>query len=130
MRPVWIALGLGACAADPQQTEEIEALKRRVTSLERRIGEIDGNTVEAARSRGDGERAAKGTVALEGDATKVMLFARGRRVPVPGPVAAGEYVVQVQFGSDTPIDAGPATVVADATLTVTCTAETKSCTTR
>ena len=50
-----------------------------------------------------------GRVTVEGDGA-VVLVGASARYPVPGPVPAGEYAIEVSFGGATPVRTGKVTV--------------------
>jgi hypothetical protein len=124
-----------ACGRGSQdQAQEIDALKRRVTSLERRIASVEGNAPKSTKTEGEGatEPAAapptKNNVDLNGDAARVVLVHDKKRVPLPGSVPPGEYELWAMYAAgEAPEQSGTVTVTADQPLVVTCAAAARTC---
>lgn len=135
---------LAACGRGADQTQEIEALKRRVTSLERRISELSPEAkkpakpaegAEAAKGEAkaepdpEAEGAGKAVVSATGDAVEVQLMRGKRKVSLPATVPPGEYTVQAVFAEGQPATpAGTITLTAGQQLSLECKADTKTCT--
>lgn len=136
---------LAACGrgAQTETAQDIDALTRRVTSLERRMqqmeggerGQTEGKAHEGeakaeVKPEGDrAERPGKATVELTGDAVSVQLLRNKRKVAVPGPVPPGEFEIEAVFAEgEAPGVVGKLTVPAEGSVTITCASATKSCT--
>lgn len=134
---------LGACGRGPDPTQEIEALKRRVTSLERRLSELDnggkkptkpgdgGPQADAPKADGEegGEPSPKSTITVTGEAFEVALMRGKRKLSLPATVPPGEYTIQAVFEEgQPPTAAGSITVTPGSQVTLECKAETKACT--
>jgi hypothetical protein len=135
-----VACGRGA---QTETAQDVDALTRRVTSLERRMQQMEGGErpqAEGKAHEGDAkgeakpdgdkaERPGKATVALVGDALQVQLLHNKRKLPVPGPVPPGEFEVEAVFTEgEAPAVVGKVTVPAEGSVTITCAAATKTCT--
>jgi len=146
---VTLAIGLTACgsAGDSDKVERLErkvmALERRVKSLEtrggrkgppnsaqrrqgNRAGKPDGVKPNAAQPKSNAP-VDKGKVRAQGDARRVALLRNGKKFSLPSEVPVGDYKILAAFGEDKPVEAGTVSVAKEQAVTITCSAETKTC---
>jgi hypothetical protein len=113
--------------------EEGAGLKKKVDQLERRVEALErGGRRGAGRKEGKNQQAAvvegpKGRVEVSGDATRVALLKDGNRFEIPGEVPVGSYQIIARFG-DEKVEAGSLEVADGETVSVACTAASKTCT--
>lgn len=130
---------LSGCGASQA---EMDNLKRRISTLERRVRSLEGgpakakSKVKSKRGRGKAkaknkvpaEPGAQGSVDIAGDALRVFVAGPRKRLPVPGIVPAGSYEILATFQEDkAPIVAGKVTLAADAKVLITCEAAQSRC---
>lgn len=136
----WTACGGGG------DKESTEALNRRVTSLERRLGDVEdklaGGKAEPAapaaaekpadeKRHGDHKGGKDGVaVTAEGDAQQVVLRHKQKTAPLPAEIPPGTYTWEATFADGGAPVSGSITLVAGTPAAVVCTAATRSCVTR
>ncbi|HMV67989.1 MAG TPA: hypothetical protein PKA64_14175 [Myxococcota bacterium] len=133
-------LVLTACGRGGDQAQEIDALKRRVTSLERRLSELDAGGKKPAKADegeepkrpeggGHGEDSAlKAVVSYEGDAVSVELMRGKRKFSLPTSVVPGEYTVHAVFAEgEEPAEAGTIDLKAGSRVVLACSAGSRAC---
>jgi hypothetical protein len=145
-------LSTTACGGGDQAS--METVNRRVTSLERRIGELEAELAggkdgqakgsptkaedEDKRAHGEhgkgGDHAKGGKdgvpVTAEGDATQVVLRHKQKSAPLPAEIPPGTYTWEATFADAGPPVSGSITLTAGTPAVVACTAATRSCVTR
>ncbi|MCB9678490.1 MAG: hypothetical protein H6737_25540 [Alphaproteobacteria bacterium] len=134
-----LSAGCGASSA------ELDNLKRRVSTLEKRVRTLEGGAPAGRGAKAKAKNKAKskqkppepmvtpsedrGGVEVEGDAVKVFFKGPRRRWPVPGVIPAGEYEILATFAEDQAATAaGTATVKSDTKTRVKCDAAMARCT--
>ncbi len=145
-----VAIGVGPTGCSTYATQDdIESVKRRLTSLETRLKELEEAKPAAARGGGGAAKEAKGgkggkakakapagkakakggqpeggggvSVDLTGDGTKVMLIGPTRNFDLPARVPPGEYAIEVTFPGKSRDVAGEVTIAVDAIdVTIEC----------
>jgi hypothetical protein len=140
MRVLMFVLLAAGCGATTPATD-LEALNRRVTSLERRLNEMEqgksakGKPAAAPGAEGDdaaGEAPAapvvKVEVKAEGDAKKVVVKKGKRPFQVPGQVPIGDATIWASFeeGVD-PTEVAKIKLEEGKPLTITCSSADKTC---
>jgi hypothetical protein len=139
-----MALTIGCSSSnEAAQNDKIDALERRVTSLERRLGGDDkgskrkgrkappANEAAAAKSKtkvkgGKAPAAEKATVRVDTDVA-VHLLKQRKRFDIPGPVPPGTYKVMATFPGAKAEGAGSITLAAASEVTLTCDPDAKLC---
>jgi hypothetical protein len=145
----WLMLCLlvGGCGSmgdtDAPTRDEIDALKRRIGQVEKRTKTLEKRVLhegdkptkkppEKDRKKGDGagedeKTIVKTQVAVEGDATRVLLNVGKRRFVLPAEVPLGEYNIMAAFADQKPIKTGTVAVEKDKPITLNCSADLKTC---
>ena len=143
-----LCLLVGGCGAfgdtDAPTRDEIEALDRRIGQVEKRTKTLEKRVLNEAdkpdkkppenNKKGEdpeGEEkppVVKTKVAVQGDATRVVLTVGKRRLVLPAEVPVGEYAIMAAFADQKPVKTGNVTVEKNKPLTLTCTAASKTCT--
>ncbi len=149
---LWIcgALMLAGCADTSKLEAEVADLKRRVAQLEKgggakgakakgakakggkakagKAGKAKAGKAKGGKAKGKAPAGPKVVVELTGDATKVSLNNGKRGFTVPGAVPVGDYTIQAAFAGDAALaDLGKVTVEPGGTVTLTCSAATRTC---
>jgi hypothetical protein len=125
-----VAALIALCAGCGRATEpnvDPAALARRITSLERRMLEV-----EEGRSRKPGEGTAPGDVrvevTVEGTYRKVVLRDARGPYPVPGPAPVGDLAVWATFAEgDEPAEVGRAMIAEGRPAVLVCDAAARRC---
>ncbi len=131
-------LSLVGCGAS--QTE-VDQLKRRVATLEKRVRVLEGGGGRVTAPKGKSKRKRRrrrnrrrpqptpdGSVVVTGDAVKVVLEADGKRHPVPGTVPEMAYSILASFEEGQPlVKVGSMKVAGDKTTTLKCVAAQSIC---
>ena len=162
MRPmVWIVVAsfLTGCGANETAalTDEVEALTRRVATLEQKVKRLEGGKPakggkngkvgkgktdkskggkgKTDKSKGGKNEKAKkpatpkGTVKVTGDAVKVMVANDKRKFAVPNQLAPGSYTVMAAFGAETTLtEYGPLELAEGQTVSIDCQSTVRRCT--
>jgi hypothetical protein len=116
-----------ACGRAPEPNVDPQALARRITSLERRMLEV-----EEGKSRKPGDATAPGDVrvevTVEGTFRKVVLRDARGPYPVPGPAPVGDLAVWATFADgDEPAEVGRAMIIEGRPAVIACDAAARTC---
>ncbi|MEZ4319085.1 MAG: hypothetical protein R3F61_16340 [Myxococcota bacterium] len=123
----------------PSQAE-VDALERRLSTLEKRVRSLEGGGGGgmAAKGKAKSKQKARGgkvtpsddkaQVDVVGEVEAVMLQDADEKWPVPAVVSAGEYRILASFeAGGAPVDAGAITVKASTPMRVVCAVSTRTC---
>jgi hypothetical protein len=126
---------LSACGASQA---EVDALNKRVAALERQVraengpmrGKVKMKAKAKAKMKAANPARPTGSVEVSGDVGRVFVAGDGGRLPVPGAVPAGSYLVLATFAEGAaPVKAGSVDVVAGQVSRLVCQAANQTCVT-
>jgi hypothetical protein len=119
--------GAAACGRGAEPNTDPQALARRITSLERRMLEMEeGRAAKPGATEAPGD--VRVEVQVEGTYRKVVLRDARGPYPMPGPAPLGDLAVWATFAEgDEPAEVGRAMIAAGRPAVIVCDAAARTC---